>query len=40
MKTYEELDECQKEEARELHPEDYETWFYKTIGVHIEFSAK
>ena len=40
MKKYEELNECQKEEARELCPEDFKEWSYQTRGVEIEFSAK
>ena len=40
MKTYSELTEELKEEARILHPTDFEDWMYKTIGVEIEFSAK
>ena len=40
MKKYEELGAAHKALARKLHPEDYEKWFYKIIGVEIEFSAK
>lgn len=40
LKSYEELTEAQKEEARALHPTDYAEWFYKTAGVTIEFSAR
>ena len=40
MKKYSELPEYLKQEARELHPFDYETWFYKIQGVEIAFSAK
>lgn len=40
LKTYEELNEVQKEEARQLHPTDYVEWVYKTAGVMIEFAAK
>ena len=40
MKNYEELSENLKEIAREIHPNDYKEWSYKTQGVEIEFSAK
>lgn len=40
LKTYAELNEAQREEARRLHPTDYEKWAYKTAGVMIEFAAK
>jgi hypothetical protein len=39
-KTYDQLTEYQKEQARELHPEDYREWYYQTIGVLIEFSCQ
>ena len=40
MKTYEELSEDLKEEARQLRPADYKEWVYKTAGVEIEFALK
>lgn len=40
MKVYNELTQDLKEEARILHPTDFEEWVYKTKGVEIEFSAK
>lgn len=40
LKRYEELTEAQKEAARELRPNDYTEWFYKTAGVNIEFAAR
>lgn len=40
LKKYDELTEAQKESARELRPEDYRDWLYKTQGVEIAFAAK
>lgn len=40
LKRYDELTEDQKEAARELRPDDYIEWMYKTAGVTIEFAAR
>ena len=40
LKKYEELTEAQKEAARELFPDNYTEYVYKTAGVNIEFAAK
>jgi hypothetical protein len=40
MKKYNELSEGLKEEARKLHPNDYNEWEYKTQGVEIAFCAR
>lgn len=40
LKRYEELTDYQKEQARELRPDDYTEWYYRTIGVDIEFAAR
>lgn len=40
MKTYSELPDYLQEEAREMHPLDYEEWLYQTKGVEIEFCAR
>lgn len=40
LKRYNELTDAQKESARELRPDDYEEWWYKTAGVNIEFAAR
>lgn len=40
LKTYDELTEAQKESARELCPDDYTEYVYKTAGVNVEFAAK
>jgi len=40
MKTYNELSEDLKEEARNLHPIDFKEWVYHVQGVEITFSAK
>lgn len=40
MKTYNELSEDLKEEARELHPIDFEEWVYMVQGVEIAFCAQ
>lgn len=40
LKSYEELGEDMKEDARVLHPDDYEDWLYRTQGVEIYYSTK
>lgn len=40
LKKYEELREDIKEDARELHPNDYANWLYRTQGVEIYYSTK
>lgn len=40
LKSYEQLTEEQKEEARRLWPDEYETLVYKTNGVEIAFAAR
>ena len=40
LKRYGELTDAQKEAAREVRPDDYEKWLYKTAGVTIEFAAR
>jgi len=40
MKTYEELTEILKEEARIQFPSDFQDRVYQTKGVEIEFSVK
>lgn len=40
MKTYFDLLDDLKKEARELHPNDYKEWSYKVHGVEIYFSCR
>jgi len=40
LKTYNELSDDLKEEARRKHPTDYNDWSYKVQCVEISFSAK
>ncbi|GAA0853924.1 hypothetical protein ABER99_20130 [Paenibacillus glucanolyticus] len=40
MRRYDELSDDLKEIARELHPNDFREWSYKTQGVEIAFSTK
>jgi len=40
MRKYNELSPALKEEAKELHPNDYRDWEYKVQGVEIIWSAK
>ena len=40
LKTYQELSEDLKADARKLHPTTYNEWSYKVQGVEIAFSAK
>ena len=40
MRAYKDLSEDLKEIAREMQPEDYETWSYQVQGVEIAFCAR
>ncbi len=40
MKRYEELNDVQKESAREFCPANYAEYVYKMAGVNVEFAAK
>lgn len=40
LKSYEELTEAKKEVARDMIPNEYTEYVYKTAGVEIEFAAK
>ena len=40
LKTYNQLSNDLKQEARELHPLDYTEWYYRTQGVEIAYSCR
>lgn len=40
LKSYDQLTEDQKEEARRRWPNEYETLVYKTNGIEIAFTAR